>query len=534
MGILSFTYKSTSSCADSSNQQDDDGLTICRDFAPLVNDVTISCGSDIVVQPSTVVSGDEFLVLGAPGISLPPSVTCNVTSLTGVVLQETTISTTGPLHLKEQYGSFCVESCDDQVCLQAATLTYTVTNVGSHNMNVNAVTRTREGSNPIDLAPGLSKNPLAMGESATVTEDIPIDLCKTAEIVTFVDVDAEPDDGPECDALGLFDITFNPACAMDVDLTCVDSDTNEPCDTLQSIGNPPCNCPNSCATELTYIYTGENCEDNDNEDAILACNDPLAQPSDVFITAMAGQTMLYNGTATPGQIITLSNNGGCIPNMVEMAVTSSADLNTVYQIVEFQPGCFNGGTRLTESFGAFEFSGYVCLDGSEEQCITDITLETCIANEGTVPMVITDTFLDLNDDPLDISRIEGQQLRTGQTICVEETVFISLCGEPSFEATVTVDADGTSNKGCSDTDTVIFTPEARPTGSPTVAPTAQITERPAPTPVPTARIDTPPPVFIPKPKPKPKAYYKGKLHGKNFQPNFTILSHILLLCSLTK
>ena len=526
LGFLSFTYKSTFTCSDSSNQQDDDGITICSDFAPLENDVTINCGSGVLVQSSTVSSGEEFLLSGASGSALPGSITCDVISSTGVVLQQNTVSTSGPLYLKEQYGSFSLESCDDQVCLQLATLTYTVSNEGSHNMNVKSVTRTREGDAPVDLAPGLSQNPIALGETATVEEDIQIDACTTTNIVTFVDVDAEPDDGPECDAVDRFDIVFNPTCVMDVDLTCVESETNEPCDTLQSIGNPPCNCPNSCATELTYIYTGEDCQVSDNDNAMLACNDPLDQPSDVFITAMAGQTVLYNGTATEGQIITLSNNGGCIPNMVEFVVTAPGNMNTVYQIVEFQPGCFEGATRLTESFGAFDFSGYVCLDGSEEQCITDVTLETCVVNEGTVPMMISGTSLDLNDNLLDLSQIVGQQLRTGEAICAEDTVAISLCGEPSFEATVTIEADDTSELGCSDTDTVIFTPESRPTGSPTPAPTAQITQRPAPTPAPTANIVTqPPPVFVPKPKPKKKAQYKGKLHGKTFSHNSLQFAH---------
>jgi len=515
LDFLSFIYKSTSTCSDSSNQQDNDGAIICSDFAPLENEVTINCGSAVLVEPSTVSSGDEFLLSGSSGTTLPASITCNVTSQTGDLLQQNTVSTSGPLHLKEQYGSFSVESCNNQICLQFATLTYTVRNEGSHSMNVKSVTRTREGDVAVDLAPGLTQNPIMLGASATVQEDIEIDVCTTTNIVTFADVDAEPDDGPECDAFDQFDIVFSPACAMDVDLTCVESDTNEPCDTLQSIGSPPCDCPNSCATELTYVYTGDNCQGSDNDDAMLACNDPLVQPSDVFVTAMAGQTVLYNGTATEGQLITLSNNGGCIPNMVEITVTAPSDLNTVYQIVEFQPGCFEGGTRLTESFGAFDFSGYVCLDGSEEQCITDVTFEACVANEGTVPMVISDTSLELNDNLLDISQIQGQQLITGQIICVEDTVGISLCGEPSFEAIVTIEADDTSNEGCADTETVIFTPESRPTGSPTLSPVAQITQRPAPTPAPTANIVTVPrPVFVPKPKPKPKAYYKGKLYGK--------------------
>ena len=524
--MVSFSYQANSTCDESANQQDNVDATICQDVAPLQEVVEVICvdetNTPLSISPSsTVSSGDEFIVSRSSGAPLPESITCNVYTAPDTVLQRNTINLGGPLHLKEKYGSLQVESCDGQICLHTGTLLYTIFNEGSHSMTVKSITRTREGEPTADLVENLTPNPLALGGTATVSEEIDFDICQTTEVVTIVDVDAEPDDGPECDAFDNFAIKANPVCVMDVELTCTETETNEPCEDIMATGTPPCDCRGECARELSFVYTGEDCSSASGtvDGFVVSCSDTLSKPSTVLVTAVSGGVVLYNDTAVPGQVITMSDGGNCLGESVEILVSDADSLSTVYQNVVLESGCAEAdGIALTDSAGAFEFVGFVCPDELSEYCIKDITLETCMVNEGTVPMSITGTDLVLNGEPLDISEIESLELRPGDLLCVSETTGINVCGEPTFEATVTVEADDTSNVGCSDTDTIIFTPAPRPTSSPTSPPTAVPTERietRSPTPVPTAQIVTvPPPVYVPKPKPKPKAYYKGKGKGK--------------------
>ena len=89
-------------------------------------------------------------------------------------------------------------------------------------------------------------------------ETVELDTCQTSTLVTSVFVDAQPDDGPECDGTSQYTIEISPQCVSDVDLTCQESEGMLPCAELESIGTPPCQC-DDCATSLSFVYTGESC-----------------------------------------------------------------------------------------------------------------------------------------------------------------------------------------------------------------------------------------------------------------------------------
>jgi hypothetical protein len=554
---VSFSYDSSGSCSNSSNQQDDEGLVICQDFGALPDPVIISCvdNSDVtkslVVSPSQISSGEVVTVTPQNGDSLPASMRCVIQNAETLgVVQRNLIKLDGPLHLKEKYGALQLEACDEQQCLKTARFTYTVLNEGSHSMTVKNVTRTRKDEDTVDLAPGLSSNPIAFEGFATVSETFVLDTCRKYTCETSVDVAAHPDDGPDCDAFDDFKIEIDPACSLDVDLTCKEAETEEPCDELMDVGAETCDCLGDCAKELTFVYNAGNCSSSTGDNG-LVCEDftDSPKPCTVLVMAMAGGQSLYSDVVDCGEVMKFSNDENCLPDNLIILAMDPMGSNTAYQRVQFQTGCSDGGIKLTETYGAFEFLGFTCENGEEETCLRDLELETCAKNEGTVPMTITSSSLTFNTETVDISDIEGEEIFPGGNFCVKEVTTVSFCGDPSFEATVEVEA----NEECADTEDLSFTliprptasPSAVPSGGPTPLPSAFPTPGPtrspsiSPTPVPTAVptlniipqqgtlpptgvptaniiVPVPNPVPVPKPAPKPtwQSYYKGKGKGK--------------------
>ena len=493
---VSFTYSATDNCSASSNQQDDTGSIICEDLGPLQDSVEITCGGggvSLTVSPSTVSSGQEFTVTPTSSSdTLPSMITCLVSDNVESVLQRSTISLDGPLHLKEKYGSLQLQCCDTKKCLQTATMTYTVHNEGSHSMTVKNVTRTRTEAESADLVDGLSVNPIPFQGFATVSENIPLDVCESTEINTAVDVAAHPDDGPDCDAFAEYKIVIDPGCALDVDLSCTSADTGESCDEMMDIGSPPCSCPGGCAKELSFAYTGESCPlvtVVTSRDSELECQENDAtKPTTVLVTAFANATPLFSGVVEKGQVLQFTDSGNCLAEELVILAIDPMNPSTIYQQVKFKTGCAeDGGIALGKSYGAFDFLGYACQDNTEESCFQDLDLETCAKNEGTVPMTISSSSLDINGEPVDISEIEGEEVIPGGSVCISEVASVSFCGDPSFTVTATVGANDDAIKGCADTETIEFTlisqptqvPSSMPSHLPTLSPSSSPSEPPS-------------------------------------------------------
>ena len=476
---------------------------ICEDVGALAELVVVSCtdlsGKDSVLDPTPVGNGGIFTVSGGGG-SLPSVIYCTIADQGGNPLQWNLIDTSvnEPVHLKEQYGALQVEGCNDQQCLQELDYTYTIVNGGSHSLNVVDVTRTFNGEQSESLLDGLSSNPLAMGESAVVEETVGLDICQTVTLVTVVDVDAQPDDGPECDGLAEYTVDIAPQCSVGVHLTCEETDSSVPCQDLQSLGTPPCVCGDNCATSLSFVYTGNNCRASSSSPFLLECMDGSGpKPSTVFVNANSPDgSSLFAGTVQEGDMVTVTNGGACLPDTATFIVSDpNASPVVIYQDLTLSPGCSSQGIRMSEDYGALSFTGFECQDGFEENCFTDITLTACTANEGTVVKTITDMELEFEGQTTDLLNGATPSLETGEIFCSSETATVSLCGEPSsFEAEVAVESDDTSGIGCNDMESLEFTPYPRPTASPTVSPT------PAPTPSPTP---SPTPRPTPRPSPRP-------------------------------
>jgi len=553
---ISFTYDSQSNCEDSLNQQGIDENDICEDLEVLEDRVFITCEDasmnvGLLVFPTTVASGDKFTVFGSGNASpLPETIRCSIKDMDGKDLQRNLIQTPGPLHLKEKYGSLQVQMCDDQDCLHTATMTYTLHNEGTNSMTIISVTRELTGEDPEDLVSKLSSNPLDVGERSNTTESFELDICQTSKIVAKIDVDAQPDDGPECDGYSSYIIEINPICALDVTLTCTEDDTDNPCDELRSIEDAPCNCGSECATELSFVYTGQPCDLTGAGAFIDECETmPQPRPGTiaVLVTSLTG-TLFYSEIITEGDLITLGTGQSCLPNSFIVEIADPGNPNTVYETMSFRTECGTDGMRLSSSHGPLDFVGFVCENGRNEFCFTDVTVSACAINEGTIASTITIASIELDGNS--IASAGSQSLDAGQVTCFEETIPLLLCGDPSYTIQTKVTADDTSGIGCESETALSLSLEPRPTANPTASPsvspsaipsvspttvpsmspsaipsisptapptraptgipTARITSRPVTgvptpvsTPVPTARITSRPVTGVPSPGPTP-------------------------------
>eukprot|EP00977_Amphora_coffeiformis_P022392 scaffold10860_cov182-Amphora_coffeaeformis.AAC.9 len=494
---ISFTYDGVSTCQDSfrfNQQSSASGNTNCEDNAPLVSNVNVVCADasntnlELAVSPSSVGPGEKFDVTNGSN-DLPSSIICSV--FDGVTeLQTNLISLTGPLNLKEKFGSLQIQSCDDQNCLQDATFNYFIKNEGTGPLRLSAVTRGITGLPDKNLIAELSSNVIPADDRLKTTETFEIDVCEMKSIVASANVIAQALDGPGCEGEDLITFQFDPTCQLDAELECEEKGTGKDCKELQSIGTPTCACAGQCATELSFRYTGDNCALRPPGDNSIICIDGPGKPETVRVRV--GD--LFNGDVTEGDIITLSNGGNCLPDSLTFSVTDGG--SSQYQLVTFSTGCSEGGIDLTDTFGGFDFSGFQCQNGPEENCFTEIDFEVCTTNESVVPINITEVTLNFDDEIIDL--ISGIQLfAAGETVCIKETSIITLCGDPTFEATVTVESD----KDCRDTIIVQEELESRPTGAPTPSPTPQPTLEPTPEPT---DVPTPQPTPGPTPQPTPE------------------------------
>jgi len=489
-----FTYDSASTCDDSRNQQGIDQI-ICEDFTDLEEVVIVTCtnmaGDLTVFGPEPVGNGASFTVDG-PTRNLPSVMLCTLVDQDGNILQQNTIDTSvnQPLYLKEQYGALQVEGCNDQLCLQELGFAYTIINGGSHSLNVVDVTRSFNGEQSTSLLSDLTDNPLALGESATVEETVVLDICQTVTLTAAIDVDAQPDDGAECDGRSEYTIDIAPQCVVAVDLICQQTETLEPCDELESFGTPPCVC-DECATSLSFVYRGDGCDGAATDGLFFQCIDgPESKPTVVFVNANGPDgASLFAGEVQLGDMITITNDGECVSDSITILVSSPGSVPlTVYQEVRMETGCSGQGIRMSEGYGAFQFTGFQCKDGFEESCYTDITFIACIANEGTVVKTVEELELDFEGVTTDMLNGGSPSVQTGSIYCASNTTTISLCGEPTFEAGVSVVSDDTSGIGCTDSGVLEFAPDRRPTASPTRSPTTVPTSSPTapPTATPTS------------------------------------------------
>ena len=529
LSSLSFTYDSLSECDDSLNQQDDEilGMPTCIQEGTLAEQVGITCeglhGAStmgdppvaLTVSPSILSSGEELTVTPTTASTIPEFVSCTVYSLNDgsfdAALQRVLISTSEPFYLKETYGSLQVQSCDDEVCLQEVTFTYTVTNDGETTAEVTELIRDCDlVTDPSDIFSLLTQTTLAPGESGSYSETFTVDVCEGgASLGASVQAAANDD---RCQADYEFEATPDvPTCAVDVEVDCSyegSGGTDESCESLASSWEPKCLCEDGCVRELEFLVTGSGCSGNPPTDgSLLLCNDYDVTPTSgeiyIMMTGMDG-SMYYNDYAEIGKTITISAPG-CVFSEISFYTAQDMFFSKMFQTTSFQHRCSSGGMALGTQFGSITFTGYSCANGSEESCLKDVTYTACGYNEGLVPTTLTSMTLTRDDTTTSI--LEGSPvLPTGGEYCGSETVSVDFCDEDDLGASVALEA-GPPGKECqASTD-------------------FEIDVTSAPTPVPTEQTNTRAPVGVPT-YPS-KGYYakgyigKGKGKGMKKKRNGT-------------
>ena len=511
LSSVQFTYIPGNTCEDSRNQQ---GQGQCEDINPTLDvPIILQCqnGQDptenlIVVQTDL---GDDITLLtvqapGTPGARLPETILCTILSQTLVQFQRILIDTSGlvELDLKEAYGALQVESCGDvngneQVCIEELEMVSLVQNVGTDSMLVTLLEAIVDGGPPINLLPQVNPNPLAIGETSDpITERYPYDFCVTGNFSYAVVGEADPPDGASCQDDDDFFLSTSPDCEINLDLSCTDlTDSSRSCSEIPAIEIPQCECP-TCAREVYFRYTGLACPPNP---AGYECQQQgILDPSLALVTVFTGQTEIFSMEVQPGEDLEVRYAlnpppDDCLPDILTMQIDTSSGSQT---LLNLDTGCSTGnGIDLTDVFGSLEFTGYDCGDGEPAtNCYTDVLLDTCAVNDGTVELFISRYELDANGNIVDILEESGEPtpvpLQPGDEFCGDSVQEIFRCAESVFVASAFVESNDTSLIGCEDDESLSFpivpprtlTPSSEPSSEPSALPSAEPSSMPSQSP----------------------------------------------------
>lgn len=225
-------------CDDSLNSQEGDGnLFQCVDKADIdlcenVEEVIVTCvGSNGVKYFEGGVGPGDIIPIADPDNSiLSAELTCSIDALTqDAVLscQTVTFDTSGTedLVLRDTFGSITLASCADNNgngadCYVDIKYTYTLSNVGSIEMDITEALRTYNNEIPEDLI-GLfpsDTNPLQVGDSVSISENKTIDVCTDATYEVEIYVEADPPGDINCNDTDSFkfNVSFERPCDVQV------------------------------------------------------------------------------------------------------------------------------------------------------------------------------------------------------------------------------------------------------------------------------------------------------------------------------
>ena len=370
----------------------------------------------MAVEPSIVGPGEMFNVRNTFQGPLPAKLNCSIASTaTGQVTQWNVLDVSGTvsLNLKEKYGALEVEACNEQRCIEEGCFEYTFSNVGTGDMRVVSAERSVNGLPPAELVEFVNPNPLSPTESATVEEKIPIDYCQTSTETVSIIGEGDNLDGGPCLDEDVFEIPIAPVCIIDSNLTCTDKATGLDCDDIPKVESSVCDCAPDCATEVRFVYTAQSCP----IDPPYGCvQTGLPSPTGARVVVTTGANILFNGDIPIGGEAVLSNNGACMPDEFNVLISDPGS-NQVKQTITVNTGCSANGVPLGTTFGAVDFAGYTCQDGTGGNCFADAEFKACAMNTGPIPLTIIDYTLDVNGAVTNILDDGPVTIITGEAYC---------------------------------------------------------------------------------------------------------------------
>lgn len=324
---LKFTYVATT-CDQSLNTQDG---ALCTDLSPFPasGNVSIACvdandaSSSLVVTPDNVVPGDSLVVTTSDNSLLPSEVKCTVLDGATAVQEFSFFTGDGnALSLKDSFGSIELVSCQDetgalQSCEVQITYTYTITNLGTNDMDLTMIESTRDNVTE-SLMTLLNVTNLKPGDETSLTEAAVVDLCQDQIYLAEVEIEANPPNGLACFDEAAYEFSTEVSCKVDVDITCESSD-GVACTDLTAVDGAGGS--ETCLMEVTYQYEITNFGTNDMDLTLI-------ERSRGNTTAASLLDLLSVTSLSPGQATTVTEQDTidlCLENDFRTSVFIEAD-----------------------------------------------------------------------------------------------------------------------------------------------------------------------------------------------------------------
>lgn len=464
-------------CDQSRNSQDNDS---CRDFngGPIDGpDSRIVCASGVGnTFHDAIVSVGEMVVIPAPFGPESDRLFCTI-SANETQLQTVVVSGEENFFLKDVYGSLQLERCNTQSCVVPITYTYVIENTGNISLGVVSVDRTRNGQSD-DLIDDVDPKSLIAGESTQVQESEVLDVCAIGSFDTVVRVMANSEQGISCAAMDDYSFSVVPACRINLEVGCTVQDgtlAGQDCRMLEGVTMPQCS--GSGPSEVCFLYTANQCEQNDTAPGLLACEDFGFGPQRMAEVSVSDDTnVIQTEVVTAGNEFCVTNNGNVLPTSLFFNV-SLPNGGILSQVVQIDTSCTGIGLKLLDSFGALDFVRYVNGNG-EQDCFTQVEYDYVIANTGPVALNITELIRTLNSvprslipdntDPAELQLVPLDKYNT------TESVTVQRCMDIQYILTASTMALVKDSALCKDMDDFAFdivagTPS--PTNSPSIVPT---------------------------------------------------------------
>lgn len=458
-----FDYSSCSSSVTLQQQPEefvctDQGTPSAGDF-----DAQITCTDEAmnVLVDDTFSPGSFIIVQGVEGGNLTQAITCEISEGSNPIQQLRIMTAVfGNFYLQDRYGSFVVESCDAQRCVEPVIYTYSITNIQSESQTITELMRDRDGD-IVSLLPLIPEGDLTPGpgEAITVTEEGGLNVCFDADIDTSIMVQTSPEVGPACRGSGNYSVVVEVECRIDLDIMC-ETELGVECKALD-YSRDVCAEPGESLTTLRLRYESRSCGIST---PTASCED-FAMPVDrVEITCIDA-----NATSAPvdtvnesgemdvgeGETIVISSSGSALPDWIECEIRSALDPEVVYQSVTVQTSG-SGEIFLTDQFGSLQVEA--CSTSAKFlDCLSIACFEFIVRNVGTNGADVAElsrTFLDETISLLDI--LPETFLAPGESTEAIEKVLIDVCRPEPYCITSVVQSSGENGLLCEDVDEYCF------------------------------------------------------------------------------
>ncbi|CAB9496386.1 Hemolysin-type calcium-binding repeat (2 copies) [Seminavis robusta] len=380
-----------------------------------------------------------------------------------------TTAVVGNFYLQDRYGSFVVESCEDQRCVEPVQYSYTVTNTQSEAQTIAELMRNRSGD-MVSLLPLIPADEFTLepGQSTVVTEEGGVNLCFDATIDTNVMVRTTEEDGSAfCRGSDDYSILVEVECRIDIDITCMTDEGDE----CSGMGLPVVTCAidGEEVRALRMRYEGSPCNATMNSQGDVATCRDFTMPIDrvlivctdsVASTPLPLETAIESGEADVGDgdtiVLSLGGVDGAfvLPFNVSCEIRGSLD-NVLHQVVSFDA---SGGTELNlqDRFGSLQVEA-CSTDSLRLDCLTTVCLEYSIQNVGTNDVDIIDLTRTLRGDTgALIDLLPTTMLVSGQRTEAVEKFVVDSCAPEEYCISSVVQSSGANELVCEDEDELCF------------------------------------------------------------------------------